>query len=140
MKNKIKISYIIIILLIIVLLLIIACNPTREKTQISLEEIPEEYLFKISDVSCNCIPNTAYFYPNKIYVIKGSDDKTIIETGEYKSDPQLLINELTKNRDDSDDDSLRNYYIELYNGDRYWVRHNNRVIRKFLRGLDITWY
>jgi len=101
--------------------------------------INSEYLFIISDSSCNCIPNFVYFYSDKTYVVKGINNKVISE-GEYELDPKILINELTENGTDSDDERGMNYYIKLYNGDEYWISHNNKVIKEFLRGLDIKWY
>lgn len=101
--------------------------------------INSEYLFIISDSSCDCIPNFVYFYLDKTYVVKGTNDKVISE-GEYELDPKVLINELKENEDDSDDERGMNYYIELYNGDKYWIRHDNKVIKEFLKDLDIDWY
>lgn len=96
------------------------------------------YLFIIEDTSCNCIPNTVYFYSNNTYVTKGINNN-IIEKGAYSYDMDLLMDSIVSNSL-YDNDTGMNYHIEFFNGDEYFISHENEILNNFLSDLEITWY
>ena len=106
---------------------------------INNEEIFMDYVFKITDISCNCIPNTAYFdydsYVVRNAIITGEDD--VISRGKFNYDINKILNNLDEFKENED---YMNYKITLYNDEEYIVSHSDLRMIGLLKGLDIKWH
>lgn len=95
-------------------------------------------LFTITNTSCNCVPNTVYFYSNNTYVTRGSNN-IVVEEGIYSYDVSFFINNLKENYE-YDNENGMNYLVVLKDGSEFFVSHYDDNLNAFLSSLDITWY
>ena len=95
----------------------------------------DNYLFKITDVSCSCPSNSLYVYKDKSYVLIGIDGEVLDEGRiDYKDSIDTLINDI-KTSDRSD--MGLNYQVEFINYDYYVVdKYSDNKLNEFLSLID----
>lgn len=106
---------------------------------INNEEIFMNYVFIVTDISCDCIPNLVYFnfdsYVVREAIITGEND--VISRGKYDYGINKILNNLDNFEGNED---YMNYKITLYNDDEYIVSHYDLRMIGLLKGLDIKWH
>ena len=95
----------------------------------------DNYLLKITDVSCSCPSNSLYVYKDKSYVLIGIDGEVLDEGRiDYKDSMNTLINDI-KTSDRSD--MGLNYQVEFINYDYYVVdKYSDNKLNEFLSLID----
>ena len=95
----------------------------------------DNYLLKITDVSCGCPTNSLYVYKDKSYVLIGIDGEVLDEGRiDYKDSMNTLINDI-KTSDRSD--MGLNYQVEFINYDYYVVdKYSDNKLNEFLSLID----
>ncbi len=103
---------------------------------ITNDETYMTYSIIMQDVSCNCMPNSVYFYEDGTYIIRGINYE-IVDRGNYETDVNTFVNSLTDKM--SDDEHWLNYKVYLKDGKEYYVMHSNEHVKAFLKDLQIKW-
>ena len=95
----------------------------------------DNYLLKITDVSCSCPSNSLYVYKDKSYVLIGIDGEVLDEGKiDYKDSMDTLICDI-KNSDKND--MGLNYQVEFINYDYYVVdKYSDNKLNEFLSLID----
>lgn len=103
---------------------------------ITNDETYMTYKVIMQDVSCDCIPNSVYFYEDGSYITRGIN-YSIVEKGTYNSDLNTFIKSLKKNM--TDNENWINYKVYLKNGQEYTIGKNEDTIKTFLLDTQIKW-
>lgn len=106
---------------------------------INNEEIFMNYIFKLVDVSCDCIANTVYF-DSEYYAVRNAvdiDDFVVLSRGNHNYDINKILNNLDNLNENSDN---INYMITLHNSEVYNVSHYDLIMVNLLKDLNIKWY
>lgn len=102
---------------------------TNDETYMTYEMI-------MQDVSCNCIPNSVYFYEDGSFITRGMN-YSIIEKGTYQGDLNLFISSLKDGL--SDNEHWINYKVYLKDGKEYTISQTNDNVKMFLNNTKIKW-
>ena len=102
---------------------------TNDETYMTYEMI-------MQDVSCNCIPNSVYFYEDGTYITRGIN-YSVVEKGTYQSDLNLFMSNLKEGM--ADNEHWINYKVYLKDGKEYTINQTNDAVKEFLKDTKIKW-